>query len=139
MREQRAGLVALTEIRQPGRGAMAIAEVGPQIPFPVLRVFHHWDLAVDEVRGNHAHRELSEFVVCVAGVLDVETEDERGKQVFRLDTPAAGVYLPPMTWIRVIAREAGTICAVMASDIYDDGDYIRDHALFGRLLQAVPE
>lgn len=139
MRAVRASLVPLQEIRQPGRGAMAIAEVGSQIPFPVMRVFHHWDLAVDEVRGNHAHRELSEFVVCVAGALDVEAGDELGTQIFHLDTPASGVHLPPMTWIRVTARQTGTICAVMASDVYDDDDYIRDRVLFDRLLRAVEE
>ena len=138
LEQGRAGLVALSEIRDPDRGSLGIAETPTHVPFAIRRVLLHYDLPLDDRRGNHAHRELEEFIICLTGAVVVEVRDQNGRQSFRLDTPRQGVYVPPLTWVTVTVAALETTCVVMTSADYDPGEYINDAAEFHALLEQRP-
>jgi UDP-2-acetamido-3-amino-2,3-dideoxy-glucuronate N-acetyltransferase len=132
----RARIVDLPEFRDDGRGALAVAECGPQVPFTVHRVFTIHDMPPGVERGGHAHYLCEQFVLCVAGAVDLVSEDCEGLGSFRINKPSTGLYVPPLTWLSLIALKMGTVIVVLASDGFDEDDYIRDRADFDALTRV---
>jgi hypothetical protein len=130
----RARLVTLKTIADPGRGTMSIAEVGPDVPFPVERVFYMYGLPKDGERGQHAHRAQHQFVIAMHGVLEARTWSASGEHAFSLDHPGIGLHIPPLTWLVIRAMTQDAVSLVLTSAHYDEGDYIRDRAEFVRLI-----
>lgn len=118
------------------RGLLTFAEVGEQVPFEVKRYFLVSGVATKEVRGEHAHRKLHQFLVCVQGQCHIVADDCRNRQEFVLDSPALALYLPPMVWGIQYKFSQDAVLLVLCSDRYDSADYIRDYAEFLRLAQA---
>lgn len=133
-RPRRAGLVELTKIQDPDRGTLGIAETPTHVPFAIRRILMHYELPLNDRRGNHAHRELEEFIICVTGAVEVEVRDDFGTRTFYLGTPHAGVHVPPLTWVTVTVTALETTCVVMMSADYEPEEYIHDMAEFEVLL-----
>ena len=131
--QRRARIVELQQIRDDTRGALSIATSGAEVPFTVQRAFTIYDLPPGVVRGGHAHRRCEQFLICAAGEVGIETEDLQVEASFRLDTPARGLYLPPLTWVMLTPVEPGTVVVVLASAAYDEADYIRIYSEFEAL------
>ena len=112
------------------RGALSFAQVATHLPFEPRRYFLLFDLALGESRGSHAHRTLHQFVVCVRGSCEVALDDATSRVQVCLDSPARGIHIPPMVWTTVVPRSADATVLVLASDTYDEGDYLRDHDAF---------
>jgi hypothetical protein len=121
--------------RGDARGQLAIAELGQSLPFPVRRVYWIHDAAPQSERGNHAHRELRQLVVCVAGSVELELTDGKSKETLRLDAFSQGVVLGAGVWRVLRNFSPDCILVVLADREYDEADYIRDYAEF---LQAFP-
>jgi UDP-2-acetamido-3-amino-2,3-dideoxy-glucuronate N-acetyltransferase len=128
-----------TVYRLPGaqdlRGSLSFGEVHRQVPFEVKRYFLVFDVASQHVRGEHAHRSLQQFLVCVAGRCNVVTDDGNNRHEVALDSPAKGVYVPPMVWATQYKFTRDAVLLVLASDYYDAQDYIRDYGEFLALRQ----
>ena len=118
------------------RGLLTYAEVGEHVPFEVKRYFLVSGVATKEVRGEHAHRKLHQFLVCVQGQCHVVADDGRNRQEFVLDSPALALYLPPMVWGIQYKFSQDAVLLVLGSDRYDSADYIRDYSEFLRLAKA---
>jgi carbonic anhydrase/acetyltransferase-like protein (isoleucine patch superfamily) len=112
------------------RGKLSVGEFERQIPFVPKRYFVVYDVPNREVRGEHAHIELQEFLVCLAGSCSVLVDDGKQKAEILLDSPNIGVYLPAMTWTVQYKYSADAILLVFASDYYESSDYIRDYSEF---------
>jgi hypothetical protein len=112
------------------RGDLSVGEFERDIPFPVRRYFIVFDVPDEKVRGQHAHRECHQFLICVKGSCSVVADDGVARQEFLLDSPATGLYLPPMTWATQYRYSPDAALLVFASHYYDAADYIRDHAEF---------
>ncbi|MEV4508864.1 WxcM-like domain-containing protein [Dactylosporangium sp. NPDC049525] len=112
------------------RGDLSVGEFERDIPFPVRRYFIVFDVPNEKVRGQHAHRECHQFLICVRGRCSVVADDGVSRQEFLLDSPATGLYLPPMTWATQYRYSPDAALLVFASHYYDAADYIRDHAEF---------
>jgi len=112
------------------RGSLSFGEIHRQVPFEVKRYFLVFDVASEHIRGEHAHRLLHQFLVCVAGRCNVVTDDGTHRHEVVLDSPAKGVYIPPMVWATEYKFSRDAVLMVLASDYYDAGDYIRDYAEF---------
>lgn len=114
------------------RGNLVALETGDRagIPFEVRRCFMVYDVPTREVRGEHAHRECHQFLICTSGSVTVAFDDgeRRGETV--LDHPGLGVYLPPMVWGTQYRYDREACLLVLASHRYDAADYIRDYAEF---------
>ncbi len=114
------------------RGNLSAREVGQGLPFVPKRYFLVHDVPSKEVRGEHAHRELQQVLVCIKGSVAVVVDDATHRQEIVLDSPELALYVPPMTWGVQYKYTADAVLLVLASDVYDPTDYIRDYDEFMR-------
>lgn len=112
------------------RGALSYAEHPAQLPFEPKRVFVVYDVPSRQVRGEHAHHTLHEVLVCVKGSCSVALDDGRMRDEVELDSPTIGLHLPPMVWRVHYNYTPDAVLMVLASDVYEAGDYIRDYDEF---------
>jgi hypothetical protein len=129
-------IVKLPQFADAERGALGVAASGTEVPFAIARAFYLYDLPIDAVRGEHAHRDTHQFVICLAGAIKATLWDQAGRRSSVLDSPATGLYVRPKTWLGLVNRSAATVCLVLASKPYDDADYIRDIEEFTRLINT---
>jgi len=122
----------LPRINDP-RGNLTFLEGGRHVPFDVRRVFYIYDVPTEESRGAHAHRTLQQFLICLSGSFDVAIDDGVSKGRIHLNRPWKGLLIPPMIWAAEVNFDAGSVCLVLASEVYREADYIRDYAEFLRL------
>ena len=81
-------------------------------------------------RGGHAHKDLQQFIVAVSGAFDVLIDDGKNKKLIHLDRPYVGLHIVPGIWRELMNFSSGSVCLVMASETYDESDYIRDYTEF---------
>jgi acetyltransferase-like isoleucine patch superfamily enzyme len=112
------------------RGNLSAGEFDRQIPFAVRRYFIVFDVPTEDVRGEHAHRECHQFLVCARGRCRVVADDGQTRAEIELDRPNFGLYLPPMTWAVQYRYSPQALLLVFASHYYDPADYIRDYGEF---------
>ena len=122
-------LIELPKISDP-RGSLSFVEGGAHIPFDIKRVFYLYDVPTGEDRGAHAHRDLHQFLICLSGSFDVALDDGFNESIVHLNRPWRGLHIPPMIWASEINFDPGSVCLVLASDYYDEADYIRDYSQF---------
>jgi UDP-2-acetamido-3-amino-2,3-dideoxy-glucuronate N-acetyltransferase len=116
------------------RGQLSFAEIGEHVPFAVRRFFLVYGVESKEVRGEHAHRHLHQFLICVHGQCSVMADDGNVREEFLLDDPTLALHLPPLVWSVQYKHSADAVLLVLASDHYDASDYIRDYSEFLRVL-----
>ena len=115
------------------RGRLAAGEFGPEIPFTPRRYFMVFDVPGKEVRGEHAHRQCKQFLVCIRGSVSVVVDDGRASEEIELSEPNVGVLVPPMVWAVQYKYSTDAVLLVFASEHYDASDYIRDYEEFRNL------
>jgi acetyltransferase-like isoleucine patch superfamily enzyme len=121
------------------RGFLSFGEAGQHVPFAFQRYFLVFGVPGRDIRGEHAHRTLHQFLVCVHGTCHAIVDDGRARQEYVLDSPHLGLYVPPMCWCVQYKFSADGVLLVLASDRYDAGDYIRTYAEFLKTVQARDE
>lgn len=117
------------------RGSLTVGEFDRSIPFAAKRYFMVFDVPSIETRGEHAHRECHQFLICVRGSCAVVADDGSNRQEFLLDRPDVGIHLPPMVWGIQYKYSADAVLLVFASHYYDSADYIRDYSEFVREVE----
>ena len=127
------GLVLLPEVSDI-RGSLSAAEFGAQLPFQPRRYFLVFGVPSAEVRGEHAHRNCHQFLVCVSGSCHVVVDNGKERHEVALDRKNLGLYLPPMTWGVQYKYSSDAVLLVLASHLYDPADYIRDYQEFLALV-----
>jgi len=111
-------------------GNITVAENGVNIPFDVKRIYYLYDVPSGEHRGGHAHYELEQFIIAASGSFDVELDDGRNKKRVSLNRPNLALHIVPGLWREIDNFSSGSICMVLASHIYEEGDYIREYDKF---------
>ena len=111
-------------------GNMITAENLVDIPFEIKRVFYLYDIPGDASRGGHAHKELEQLIVAVSGSFDMTLDDGVSKKVVHLNRSNQALHLRPGIWKEMSNFSSGAICLSLASDKYDEDDYIRDYETF---------
>ncbi len=109
------------------RGNLSVVTGGVSVPFGVRRVYYIYDVPGGESRGAHAHKNLHQLIVAVSGSFTVTVGDGRMRRSFRLDRPYTGLYIVPGIWRTLDEFSSGAVCLVLASELYDADDYIRDY------------
>ncbi len=112
------------------RGDLIAREVGNGLPFPPVRCFLILDVPSKEVRGEHAHRECAQFLVCLRGSVHVVCDDGRQREELVLDDPTVGLHLPAMVWGTQYKYSSDALLMVFASRPYEPDDYIRSYEEF---------
>ena len=137
------GVIALGEAtvhRLPGvedlRGSLIFGEAERHVPFEVKRYFLVYDVRSEHIRGEHAHRRLHQFLVCVAGRCNVVTDDGAQRHEVVLDSPQKGVHIPPMVWATQYKFSRDAVLLVLASEYYEAEEYIRDYDEYLALRRA---
>lgn len=122
-------IVDLPKISDP-RGNLSFIEGGQHIPFDIKRVYYLYDVPGGSDRGSHAHKKLHQFIVAMSGSFDVVLDDGKQKHRFHLNRSHYGLYVCPMMWRDLDNFSSGAVCMVLASEHYDEADYIRDYDQF---------
>ena len=117
------------------RGSLSFAEYGQFLPFIPKRYFLVFDVTSKEIRGEHAHKELHQFLICPKGSCSVVVDDGKIREEVVLDNPGLGLHIPPMIWAIQYKYSADAVLMVLASDVYKADDYIRDYDDYLTLLK----
>ncbi len=121
---------------QDMRGDLCAAEWHRDLPFVPRRVFYVYRVPNSRVRGEHAHKECHQFLVCVHGSVSVVVDDGRKREEYTLDQPWIGLYLPPKIWGIQYKYSAEAVLMVFASHEYNADDYIRRYDEFLNLTRS---
>ena len=122
-------LVDLPRINDP-RGNLTFIEGGRHVDFDIRRVYYLYDVPGGSERGGHAHKALRQLIIAMSGSFDVHLDDGKDKKVFHLNRSYVGLYVCPMIWRELDNFSSGSVCMVLASNLYDEADYYRDYQQF---------
>lgn len=126
-----AKIIDLTRIYDH-RGNLSVVEQYRDVPFEIKRVYWTYDVPGGESRGGHAHIAQKEFIVAASGSFTVSVENGKEQESFFLNHPYKGLYIPEGIWRSLHDFSSGAVCLVMASDYFQEEDYIRDYQEFLR-------
>ncbi len=133
------GTIERQMVRGDDRGSLVAVEGMRHVPFSIARVYWVFGTREGEIRGLHAHRTLRQWAVCVAGSCTMILDDGKCREAVMLDDPASGIAIEPMVWHEMHDFAPGTVLLVLADQIYDEGDYIRDEGVFRTVVdQEIP-
>lgn len=118
------------------RGSLCFFEAGRHIPFPIQRIYYLYDVPVNAVRGEHAHRALQQVIVAIQGEFRITLSDGTSELTHVLNRPDLGLYICPMIWRRIEFQASAAVCMVAASALYEEADYIRDKSEFLRMTTS---
>lgn len=123
------------------RGNLTFIEGNNHIPFEIKRVYYLYDVPGGESRGGHAHKTLEQFIIAANGSFDVILDDGVNKKRFHLNRSYYGLHIKNMTWRELDNFSSGSVCLVLASDIFKESDYIRNydnfknHCKYGKVVK----
>lgn len=109
------------------KGNITVVENNDTIPFEVKRTYYLYDIPGGESRGGHAHRKLQQLIIAAGGSFTVTLDDGRVKRTFVLNRPYQGLLIVPGIWRTLDDFSSGSVCLVLASEKYEESDYIRDY------------
>ena len=122
-------IIELCKITDP-RGNLSVAEQHRDVPFDIKRVYWTYDVPSGESRGGHAHKALTQCLVAVSGSFTVTLDNGHERQTYLLNHPWQGLIIEPGTWRTLDDFSTGAVCMVLASELYEEEDYIRDYDEF---------
>ena len=123
-------MVELDRHHSDSKGNLTVVENGGTLPFDVKRVYYLYDVPGGESRGSHAHRELEQLIIAASGSFRVTLDDGKCKRTFFLNRPYQGLYVRSGIWRDLEDFSSGSVCMVLASEVYQAEDYIRDYDEF---------
>lgn len=118
------------------RGNLSFLENMNHIPFEIKRVYYIYDVPGGEIRGSHAYRELSEFIIALSGSFDVILNDGISDIKFTLNRSYYGLLVPKMYWRRIENFSTNAVTLMLADNEFDESDYIRDFNEFVNLIKC---
>ena len=101
-----------------------------EVPFDIKRIYYLYDVPGGNSRGGHAHKDLYQIMIALSGSFTVTVDDGQLKRSFNLFQPYQGLLIPPGLWRDLDNFSSGSICMVLASEVYDEKDYFRDYEKF---------
>lgn len=111
-------------------GTLTFLEAEGHIPFPIRRVYYIYDVAEGARRGFHAHKDLRQALICIHGSCKLLLDDSVEQQIVTLDNPAEALLIERPIWREMYDFTPGAVLMVLASEHYDEADYIRDYNQF---------
>ena len=125
------GIIKLQFVDDFPDGILVIGEVKKNIPFEPKRIYYITNLSNPKaIRGKHAHKQLDQYIFCVSGTFRLSLDDGITRQNITLDSPYYGIRLGPMLWHTMSKFSRDCVILVVASDFFDEDDYIRNYKQF---------
>ena len=121
------------------RGQLVALEEFKDIPFRIKRVFYMYETAAGVGRGKHAHKSLQQILVCIHGSCKILLDNGREKKVVPLEKPYEGLYVSNNMWREMYDFSPDAVLMVLASELYDESDYIRDYDEFLEFVKYSPD
>ena len=131
-----ARIIELPRITDP-RGNLTVCENESNLPFDVKRVYWVYDVPGGESRGSHAHKRCREFIIAVSGSFSVTVNDGKREQTFMLNHPYQGLLVEENQWRTLEDFSSGAVCLVLASEPFNEDDYIRDFEEYTKYLECL--
>ena len=128
-------IIDLPKIFDP-RGNLTVAEQRKNVPFDVARVYWVYDVPAAALAGGHAHKQCLEFIIAVSGSFHVTLDNGHERQTFLLNHPYQGLLVETGVWRTLDDFSSGAVCLVLASELYEEEDYIRDYDEFLRIYRS---
>ena len=125
--------------RADERGSLSFLEFDSSLPFGPQRIFIMSDVPERKTRGEHAHHQCQQILVCLNGSCEIVIDSGTVKLKVALDSPTTGIYLPPLIWATLDLKKQSTIVLALASLKYDELDYIRDYDEFLKIKVGTKE
>lgn len=123
-------IIELDRHHSQRKGDISVVENNMDVPFEIKRIYYLYDIPGGVERGGHAHKTLYQFIVAVSGCFTVVLDDGKHRRSFTLNRPYKGLLVVPGMWRTLENFSSGSVCMVLASDYYDEKDYIRDYVSF---------
>ena len=117
------------------RGQLVALEENKEVPFNIKRVYYMYDTGEGVHRGFHAHKNLQQILICVHGSCKIRLDNGKEKKVVVLDKPYEGLYVSNNMWREMYDFSKDAVLMVLASQLYDENDYIRDYDEFLRFVR----
>ena len=121
------------------RGQLVALEEMKDIPFQIRRVYYMYDTVQGVTRGRHAHKSLQQILICVHGSCRILLDDGKERATVLLDQPNEGIYVSNVLWREMYDFSPDAVLMVLASEYYDEADYIRDYQEFLAFIEAKEE
>lgn len=118
------------------RGQLIALEEEKEIPFAIKRVYYMYDTGAGVRRGFHSHRTLEQILICIHGSCKILLDDGTERADVSLDKPYEGIYVGPNMWREMYDFSSDAVLLVLASQIYDESDYIRDYDQFKKMIKG---
>jgi dTDP-4-dehydrorhamnose 3,5-epimerase-like enzyme len=129
-------IITLPKIKDGRDGVLCVAEQNKNIPFDIKRVFYIYDLHhSNAIRGKHAHKKTEQVIFCINGNFSLLLDDGQSKQQITLNSPEIGVFIGTYVWNTLTNFSNDCILLVLASDIFNENDYIRDYRTFLKIIK----
>lgn len=116
------------------RGNLSFVESGKHIPFKIKRVYWIYDVPGGETRGGHAYKTLNEFIIALSGSFDVVLHDGKNEFRYTLNRSYYGLLVPELYWRQLENFSTNSLALILASDFYNENDYIRDFQEFKNIV-----
>lgn len=124
------------QVHSDSRGQLVALEELKDIPFKIKRVYYMYDTAEGVTRGYHAHKQLEQILICIHGSCKILLDNGREKKVVPLEKPYEGLYVENNMWREMYDFSPDAVLLVLASELYDESDYIRDYEEFLKFINA---
>jgi oxalate decarboxylase/phosphoglucose isomerase-like protein (cupin superfamily) len=121
-------IIKIPKIEDP-RGNLSVIEKDV-LPFEIKRVYYLYDVPSGAERGGHSHKEQQELLVALSGSFDVILNDGNVEKKVTLNKPFEGLLIPNRVWRELKNFSSGSVCLVVASDVFEEADYIREYEEF---------
>lgn len=127
-------LVQLPKILD-SRGNLTYIEGSNHIPFEIKRVYWIYDVPGGEFRGSHAYKKLKEFIVALSGSFDIILHNGEKEYKYTLNRSYSGLLVPELFWRSINNFSTNALCLILASNFYDEDDYIRSFDDFMKIVK----
>lgn len=118
------------------RGSLVAIEGSKNVPFEIKRIYYIFNTHSDVVRGRHAHKKLKQVLICLSGSCMLRIDNGFRKEEILLNDRTKGIYIGPMIWRELYSFSSDCVLLVLASDHYNESDYIREYSTFLDFLKG---